>query len=125
MAVTLRLTRRGSSKRPFYRIVAATKDKPRDGRFLEIVGWYNPRAKGESVSMQLDRVRFWVERGAEVSSVVASLIKKQIPGFLEERTKHQSAKIQAARKKRKARAASGGKKSAPKKSAAKTSAKKA
>lgn len=114
MAVTLRLTRRGSSKRPFYRIVAAPKEKPRDGRFLEVLGWFNPRAKTDSVFMELDRVRYWVERGALPSSVVAGLIKKQLPGFLEERTKHQLSKITAARKKRKARLAGSSKTTAGK-----------
>ena len=103
MAVTLRLARHGQKKRPFYRIVATDKESRRDGRYLEIVGTYNPMVDPPLVSLKEDRVRYWVESGAQTSGLVASIIKKNIPNFLEERTRAKLEKIQASRKARKAR----------------------
>lgn len=101
MAVTLRLTRRGQHKRPFYRIVAADKQFRRDGRFLEIVGTYNPMVDPPAISLKEDRVKEWIENGAQVSSVVKSIISKTIPGLIEGRSENQLKKLQAARAKRK------------------------
>ncbi len=74
MAVAIRLSRQGSKKRPFYRVVAAEKSAPRDGRFIEQVGTYDPRTK----KTHLDRTRYerWVSVGAKPSPTVASLIRK-------------------------------------------------
>lgn len=105
MAVMLRLARHGQKKRPFYRVVAAEKQCWRDGRFLQIVGTYNPMVNPATVTLNEERVREWVSQGAQATPVVASLIKKSIPGLLEEREQRQRARIQAARKARKERAA--------------------
>ncbi|MDZ7832113.1 MAG: 30S ribosomal protein S16 [Desulfobacterales bacterium] len=77
MAVKIRLARFGAKKRPFYRIVVADERYPRDGRFLETVGTYNPMVEPSEVSMKQDRVQYWLGRGAVPTSTVNSLIKKQ------------------------------------------------
>ena len=76
--VTIRLSRGGAKKRPFYQIVVADSRSPRDGRFIERVGFFNPIAQGnaERVSINLDRVNHWVSQGASLSDRVASLVKE-------------------------------------------------
>ncbi len=77
MAVKIRLARFGAKKRPFYRIVVADGRYPRDGRFLETVGTYNPMVEPTEVTMKQDRVQYWLGQGAIPTSTVNSLIKKQ------------------------------------------------
>lgn len=79
MAVRIRLARYGAKKTPYYRIVAANGEARRDGRFLEMLGSYDPRAAGQQV--QLDRARYdhWVGVGAQPSDTVASLVRKLGP----------------------------------------------
>lgn len=74
MAVSIRLARQGSKKRPFYRIVAAESRSARDGRFIEQIGYYDPRHK----HFKVDRPRFdhWVQNGARPSETVATLVKR-------------------------------------------------
>lgn len=74
MAVSIRLARQGSKKRPFYRIVAAEKSFPRDGRFIEQLGFYDPRAKVFKIDR--DRYKHWVEVGALASDTVHTLVRK-------------------------------------------------
>jgi small subunit ribosomal protein S16 len=105
--VTIRLARHGRTKLPLYRIVAADKQYCRDGRFLEVVGHYNSKANPAQVSLKEDRVRHWISVGAQTSELVRSLIKKQIPGFIEGLEDSRRKKVQDARKKRKQRAAAG------------------
>lgn len=76
MAVVLRLRREGSKDRPFYRIVAADQRFRRDGRFIEILGTYNPSEGADSASVQLDKVDRWLTNGAKPSPTVNSLIKR-------------------------------------------------
>lgn len=102
MAVVLRLARHGQKKRPTYRIVAADRQARRDGRFIEILGTYNPVVEPAAVTLKEDRIRHWVGEGAKQSALVRSLIKKNIPGLVEEKETLQREKIQARRKKRKA-----------------------
>jgi small subunit ribosomal protein S16 len=83
MAVALRLARAGTHKRPFYWIVAAHTHKPRDGRYLEKVGTYDPTAKPTSVTMKLDRITFWLDRGAKPSDAVREILRGQ--GVLKDR----------------------------------------
>ncbi len=75
--VTIRLSRGGSKKRPFYHISVTDSRKSRDGRFLERVGFFNPVARGQEERMRLDQERFdfWVGQGAQVSDRVSSLVK--------------------------------------------------
>lgn len=76
MAVTIRLTRKGRSKLPFYRVVATDRRMARDGRFLEVVGTYDPLADEGGVNLKLDRIEAWVAKGATVSPAVRDLIKR-------------------------------------------------
>ena len=79
MAIALRLSRGGAKKRPYYRIVAADSRYPRDGRYLEQIGTYNPLlAKDDEKRVQLneDRAKYWLGVGAQPSSTVRSLIRK-------------------------------------------------
>ncbi len=79
MAVKIRLARHGAKKRPFYRIVVADSECPRDGRFLEIVGTYNPLVASDQVMLKEDRVKYWLGAGAKPSDTVRSLLKRQQP----------------------------------------------
>ncbi|QLB13735.1 SSU ribosomal protein S16P [Bisgaardia hudsonensis] len=76
--VTIRLSRGGSKKRPFYQIVVADSRCPRDGRFIERIGFFNPLANGnaERLRIDLDRVNDWVSKGASLSVRVATLVKE-------------------------------------------------
>jgi len=76
----------------------------RDGRFLEVLGTYNPLFNPAKMTLKEDRVAKWLSVGAKPSAVVRSLIRKAMPGVIEAREKHQLEKIQAGRKKRKQRA---------------------
>ena len=77
MAVKIRLARFGAKKRPFYRIVVADERYPRDGRFLETVGTYNPMVEPSEFSIKQERVQYWLGQGAIPTDTVNSLIKKQ------------------------------------------------
>ena len=76
--VSIRLSRGGSKKRPFYHIVAADHRKPRDGRYIERLGFFNPLAKGgeETLRVDMDRINYWVSQGAQPSDRVNTLIKQ-------------------------------------------------
>ncbi|MGQ0286359.1 30S ribosomal protein S16 [Pasteurellaceae bacterium 22721_9_1] len=76
--VTIRLSRGGAKKRPFYQIVVADSRSPRDGRFIERVGFFNPLATGkaERLRLDLDRVNAWLEKGASLSDRVSVLVKE-------------------------------------------------
>ena len=75
MAVKLRLTRVGSKKNPIYRVVAADSRSPRDGRFIEIVGRYNPQTEPSTIELDEDKVRGWLAKGAQPTEPVARLLK--------------------------------------------------
>jgi small subunit ribosomal protein S16 len=74
--VRLRLRRIGAKKQPSYRVVAADKEAPRDGRFLEILGHYNPRTEPSTITLQEDRIFYWLSVGAQPSDSVARLFKQ-------------------------------------------------
>ncbi len=74
--VVIRLARGGRKKRPFYRAVVADSRMPRDGRYIEQIGFYDPRNKENSLKIKLNRVYYWIKMGAQLSSTVKSLIKK-------------------------------------------------
>jgi len=76
MAVAIRLKREGAKNRPFYKIVVADQRKPRDGKFIEIIGSYDPKKEGENFALQLDRAEYWVGVGARPSQTVGSIITK-------------------------------------------------
>jgi len=77
MSVVIRLMRAGAKKRPFYRVVAADSRRQRDGRFLEILGHYNPLADPYELVLQKERVEAWLNRGAQPSDQVGSLLRSQ------------------------------------------------
>jgi len=77
MAVKIRLARHGTKKRPFYRIVVADSESPRDGRYLENVGTYNPLIDPADVTLKQERIKYWIEKGAIPTDTVKSLLKKE------------------------------------------------
>lgn len=77
--VKLRLQRHGAKKRPFYRLVATDSRNGRDGRFIEIVGTYNPIVEPAAVDLKFDRIDYWVSHGAQMSDTVRSLVKHNRP----------------------------------------------
>lgn len=77
MAVKIRLARHGAKKRPFYRIVVADSESPRDGRFLENVGTYNPLTDPADISLKQERIKYWIEKGAIPTDTVKSILKKE------------------------------------------------
>ena len=76
MAVKIRLARHGAKKRPYYRIVVADARCPRDGKFIEEVGRYNPCANHTMVQFDLEKVDQWIKNGAQPTDTVASLLKR-------------------------------------------------
>jgi len=82
MAVKIRLARHGAKKKPFYRIVVADSESPRDGRFLENVGTYDPAYDPAKITIKTDRIRYWMDQGALPTDTVQSLLKKE--GFSRE-----------------------------------------
>ncbi|HEY1769713.1 MAG TPA: 30S ribosomal protein S16 [Chthoniobacterales bacterium] len=76
MAVSIRLRREGAKNRPYYKIVVADKRSPRDGKFIEIIGTYDPKKQGDNSSIKIDRAEHWIARGAQPSDTVRSLLKK-------------------------------------------------
>ncbi len=77
MAVKIRLARHGAKKRPFYRIVVADSESPRDGRYLENVGTYNPLKDPVEVTLKSERIDYWIQQGATPTDTVKSLLKKK------------------------------------------------
>ena len=76
MAVRIRMKRVGAKNAPVFRIVVADGRSPRDGKFIEEIGTYQPRKKSDNVRLDLDRVKYWLSKGAQPSDTVASFIKK-------------------------------------------------
>jgi len=76
MAVRIRLKRMGAKKKPFYRIVVADSRYPRDGRFIEEIGYYNPTTKPTTFEVDAERVRQWIAKGAKPSDTVKMLLEK-------------------------------------------------
>ena len=77
MAVRIRMTRMGAKKRPFYRLVAADSEAPRDGKFLDILGYYDPMKDPVVVKIHEDKMNYWIEQGARVSEAVKAILKKE------------------------------------------------
>jgi small subunit ribosomal protein S16 len=76
MAVKIRLARMGGKGKPFYRVVVADSESPRDGGFLEIVGHYNPRTEPVEIFLKQDRISAWMGKGAKPTLTVSQLMKK-------------------------------------------------
>lgn len=76
MSVSIRLRREGTTNSPYYKIVVADSRSPRDGKFLEIVGNYDPKKEGLNTRVDLERVDYWISKGAQPSETVRSIIRK-------------------------------------------------
>lgn len=76
MAVSIRLRREGARNRPYYKVVVADSRSPRDGKFIEIIGTYDPKKPEHNSTLKLDRIDHWISQGAQPSDTVRSLIKK-------------------------------------------------
>ena len=76
MAVKIRLRRMGAKKAPFYRIVVADYRYPRDGRFIEEIGYYNPMTEPSTVKVDADKAKQWIANGAQPTDTVKALLKK-------------------------------------------------
>jgi small subunit ribosomal protein S16 len=77
MTVKLRLTRKGAKKRPYYRVVAADSEAPRDGRFLDIVGSYDPMKDPAEVKLDKEKVNRWLSKGATATESVNAILKRE------------------------------------------------
>ena len=76
MAVSIRLRREGAKNRPYYKVVVADRRSPRDGKFIETIGTYDPKKPGHNSTLNIDRIEYWISKGAQPSDTVRSLIKK-------------------------------------------------
>ncbi|MCI8387804.1 MAG: 30S ribosomal protein S16 [Clostridiales bacterium] len=76
MAVKLRLTRIGAKKNPFYRVVVADSRFPRDGRFIEVIGTYNPMVEPAEIKIDTEKAKTWIKNGAQPTDTVRALLKK-------------------------------------------------
>jgi len=76
MSVSIRLRREGAKNRPYYKIVVADSRSPRDGKFLEIIGNYDPKKTDHNSTIKIDRAEYWISKGAQPSDTVRSLLKK-------------------------------------------------
>ena len=74
--LAIRLARMGARKQPYYRVVVIDKERARNGRFVEIVGTYNPRTSPASIDLKRDRIQYWVSQGAQLSDRVGRLLAK-------------------------------------------------
>ena len=74
--VKTRLPRMGAKKAPYYRIVVADSRSPRDGRFIEEIGLYDPMADGEKIKVDMERAKYWIANGAQPTDTVRGLLKK-------------------------------------------------
>lgn len=75
MAVSIRLRREGTTKRPYYKVVVADARSPRDGKFIEIIGNYDPKKEGSNANLDLARAEYWITKGAQPSDTVRSIIR--------------------------------------------------
>jgi small subunit ribosomal protein S16 len=103
LAVKIRLARAGAKKAPFYRVVAADSRSPRDGRFLEILGRYNPRTEPSFVELDIEKTDAWLAKGAEPTEAAGKLIaivrgEKEVPQVESKLSKKAAAKIEADKK---------------------------
>jgi small subunit ribosomal protein S16 len=76
MAVSIRLRREGAKNRPYYKVVVTDSRSPRDGKFIEIIGTYDPKKPDHNSTLKVERAEYWIARGAQPSDTVRSLLKK-------------------------------------------------
>lgn len=106
MALRIRLRQQGCNNRAFFRIVVANARSPRDGKYVEAIGWYNPLEKDavKGISVKEDRIQHWLNVGAQLSENVEHLISKAAPNTLLQQKEREEARREKLRAKRKARA---------------------
>ena len=78
MAVSIRLRREGTKNRPYYKVVVADKRSPRDGKFIETIGTYDPKKPDHNSTLNIDRVEYWITKGAQPSDTVRTLIARHL-----------------------------------------------
>src|SRR5437016_14124501 len=76
MAVSIRLRREGTKNSPYYKVVVADRRSPRDGKFIEIIGAYDPKKPGHNSTLKIDRIEYWISKGAQPSDTVRSWIQQ-------------------------------------------------
>lgn len=103
MALKIRLRQQGRNNRPFYRVVVADSRSPRDGKYLEELGWYNPFEKEDDrlLSLNAERLSYWISQGAEISDRMESLIARGAPAIMRQKQdKEQAQRVKMAAKRR-------------------------
>ncbi len=102
MALTIRMRQQGRSSRQRFRLVVTDTRNPRDGKYLEMLGWYNPYGENEkNYHLDVLRIQHWLNHGAQISDRVKSLVKRFAPEVIQELTQKQVAKIAKKREKKK------------------------
>ena len=102
MTLKIRLRQQGRTNRPFYRLVVTDSRARRDGKYVEMVGWYNPHLADETVSIKDERIRYWIDNGAQLSEKVEKLVAKASPEIINEKRQRELAKMAKRRMKRRA-----------------------
>lgn len=105
MALKIRLRQQGRNNRPFYRLVVADSRSPRDGKYVEAIGWYNPfeAEADKGTYVKPDRIQHWLSLGAQMTEKVECLIAKVAPSIVRQQTQNTVAKREKVKAKRKAR----------------------
>jgi small subunit ribosomal protein S16 len=101
MSLKIRLRQQGRKNRQTYRLVVTDIRKPRDGKYLEMIGWYNPFSEKDNSMVHADRINFWVAQGAQISPTAQALISRIAPDVMKEiRAKAQAKRVKMAAKRR-------------------------
>jgi len=103
MSLKVRLWMQGCKNRRCFRVVVADSRSPRSGKYVESIGWYNPRARDEQYSIQEERLKHWLSVGAQVSPTVGDIVKKAAPELMKEHAMQLQARQGKARAKRRER----------------------
>ncbi|MBX9743857.1 MAG: 30S ribosomal protein S16 [Chlamydiales bacterium] len=102
MALVIRMRQQGSTNRQTFRVVVTDIRNPRDGKYLEMLGWYNPSAEeSKNLSLDVPRLQFWIDNGAQVSDRVKSLVKRYAPEVVQKMSVRKVEKMAKQREKRK------------------------
>jgi small subunit ribosomal protein S16 len=101
MALVIRMRQQGANSRQRFRVVITDVRSPRDGKYIEKLGWYNPfGAEGSNYQLDLPRIQFWIDQGAQISDRVKSLVKHLAPEIVQKMTSKRMAKTEKARLKK-------------------------
>lgn len=101
MALKIRLRQQGRTNRQTYRVVVADERSPRDGKYIEMIGWYNPYAQENNFSLDAERMSYWLNQGAQITAQVVAIAKKGAPEVIKQyRAKIEAKKIKMREKRR-------------------------